>query len=93
MAHTRSAKKWMRKNKKRTLLNKSFKSMARTHIRHVMAAVAAGDAARAEEQMRAAFKRIDKCAKKNIFHPNKAARLKSRLSRTVRALRAGAQEG
>jgi len=85
--NTKSAKKWLRKNKKRTLHNRVFKSMAKTYIKRVVAAVKAKDLSAAEAELRLAFKRIDKCAKHNIFHPNKAARLKSRVAKMVEKLR------
>ena len=87
MPNTKSAKKWLRKNRKRTLHNKIFKSMAKTYIKRVIAAVKAKDLSAAEAELRLAFKRIDKCAKHNIFHPNKAARLKSRVAKMVEKLR------
>jgi len=61
--------------------------MAKTYIKRVIAAVKAKDLSAAEAELRLAFKRIDKCAKHNIFHPNKAARLKSRVAKMVEKLR------
>ena len=87
MPNTKSAKKRLRQTKKRTLHNRAFKSMAKTYIKRVLKAVEAKDLARAEQELRMAFKRIDKCAKHNIFHPNKAARLKSRVAKLVEQLR------
>ena len=87
MPNTKSAKKRLRQTKKRTLHNKTFKSMAKTYIKRVLKAVEAKDLSRAEQELRMAFKRIDKCAKHNIFHPNKAARLKSRVAKLVDQLR------
>lgn len=87
MPNTKSAKKRLRQTKKRTLHNRVFKSVARTYIKRVLKAVESKDLALAESELRMAFKRIDKCAKHNIFHPNKAARLKSRIAKIVENLR------
>jgi small subunit ribosomal protein S20 len=87
MAHTKSAKKHLRQDRKRRLLNKSKRSEAKTRIKYVLNAVAAKEIKKAEEELSLAFKKIDKCAKSNVFHPNKAARLKSRLARQVDSLK------
>ena len=49
-------------------------------------AVAAGDKAKATEAVQAAQSVIDSVADKGMFHKNKAARHKSRLSAKVKAL-------
>ena len=49
-------------------------------------AVTGGDKAKATEVFKAAQSVIDSVADKGIFHKNKAARLKSRLSAKVKAL-------
>ncbi|MCX7703213.1 MAG: 30S ribosomal protein S20 [Planctomycetota bacterium] len=87
MAHTKSAKKHLRKSRKARILNKSKRSAAKTYAKYVLDAVNAGDLAKAEERLPLAFKRIDKCAKTNVIHPNKAARMKSYLMSKVNALR------
>lgn len=85
MASTASSKKRIRQNEKRNLRNKSRKSAARTQTRKVLAALEAGDAARAQTELKAAYKLLDKCAKANAYHPNKCAHMKSALARKVNA--------
>ena len=51
-------------------------------------AVVAGDKARAAELFKLAEGVIDSIADKGIFHKNKAARHKSRLSASIKALAA-----
>ena len=71
-----SAKKALRQEKRRTLINKIIKTKAKTAI----------DAQRrqpAAESLSQAFSAIDKAVKKNVFHKNKGARLKSRLSKLL----------
>ena len=51
-------------------------------------AVAAGDKAKAAELFKTAQPVIDSVADKGMFHKNKAARHKSRLSAKVKALAA-----
>ena len=66
--------------------NSSLRSKFRTAIKSVLKAVAGGDKAQATTTFRSAQKAIDQIAEKGIFHKNKAARYKSRLSAKVKAL-------
>jgi len=86
MAHLLSASKNMRKSAKRRVWNKARRSEAKTYLKRVRAAVAAGDVAKARVELRAAMKKLDKAAKRRAIHPNSAARHKSILSRAVAAL-------
>ena len=66
--------------------NSSLRSRFRTVVKNVVKAVATGDKAKASETFKSAQSVIDSVADKGIFHKNKAARLKSRLSAKVKAL-------
>ena len=88
MPNTRTAKKAMRQSARRTIINKARKSRVRTFIRKVEEAIAAGDAAKAQEALRAAQPEIMKGAQKRVLHKNTAARKISRLSKRIRALEA-----
>jgi ribosomal protein S20 len=87
MAHRLSAKKDIRRRKKRTLQNKSVKSAARTQMKNVARAVASGNHELAHKELSLAYKRLDKAAKIRAFHPNKSARLKSHLAKKVATLK------
>lgn len=63
------------------------RSALRTQIKKVRTAVAAGDAAAAENEFRLAVKKLDQSAAKKVLHPNAAARIKSRLSKAVKAIK------
>ncbi len=52
MAHSLSAKKRARQNAKRRVINRGRKSMVKTQIKHVEAALSAGEAEQAAEQFR-----------------------------------------
>ena len=86
MAHSNQAKKRIRQNMKRQLLNKATASAMRTHVKKVLQAVENGDAKAAKAALPMAIKRIDKAAKKNVIHANTAARKKSRVMRAVNSL-------
>ncbi len=68
------------------MLKSSQRSMVRTYIKRVYAAVAAKDADAAKAALQAAVPVIDRMADKGIIHKNKASRHKSRLNAHVKAL-------
>jgi small subunit ribosomal protein S20 len=86
MAHKKQAKKRIKQNEKRRKANRDLKSAIRTYSRNVAEAVARNDRAAAEEALNFACQKLDKAAKRNAFHPNNAARKKSRLAKQVNSL-------
>jgi small subunit ribosomal protein S20 len=92
MPNTSSAKKALRQNQKRRLLNRSQRSALRTAVKKVRAAAEAGDDAATQEAFRFACKRLDQAASKNLIHKNTAARTKSRLSKVVKGRQADAAQ-
>ncbi len=88
MAHSLSAKKRIRQNAKRRVINRARKSMVKTQMKHFEAALKDGDADKAQEQFRLAAKKLDKVASTSTMHKNTAARIKSRLARRLNSLKA-----
>ncbi len=86
MANTAQARKRARQSVARNKHNSSLRSMLRTSIKRVRAAIEAGDKAVATEVFQKTMSVIDSVADKKIIHKNKAARHKSRLSAAVKAL-------
>lgn len=87
MANSSQARKRARQGEVRRRHNASFRSMVRTQIKKVDAAIAEGDHAAAIEAYKAAVPVIDRMADRGIIHKNKAARHKSRLNTAVKALK------
>lgn len=87
MANTTQARKRARQSEVRRRHNASFRSMVRTSIKKVDAAIAGGDHTSATAAYNAAVPIIDRMADKGIIHKNKAARHKSRLNTAVKALK------
>jgi small subunit ribosomal protein S20 len=85
MAHSRSAKKRIRQNVKHHEANRAALSELKTQVKKVRQAVAAKDAAAAAAAYTTLQRLADKAAKAHRIHPNKAARLKSRLAAAARA--------
>jgi len=88
VANTPQAKKRARQGEKRRVHNASLRSMVRTQIKKVLAAIGSGDAEQAQSALNNAVPVIDRMADKGILHKNKAARHKSRLNAQVKALSA-----
>src|SRR5580765_2180872 len=81
-----SGLKRVRQDTKLNAANTAMRSHFRTVIKNVQKAVDSGDKAKAAELFKAAQPVIDSVADKGLFHKNKAARHKSRLSAKVKAL-------
>ena len=88
MANSAQARKRARQGEGRRRHNASFRSMVRTYLKKVIAAIQTGDYEAASTAYKAAVPVIDRMADKGIIHKNKAARHKSRLNAAVLALKA-----
>lgn len=87
MPNTQSAKKRLRQDVVRKDRNLAIKREMRNQIRKVREAVKAGDVDQAEAQFRLTAKKLDRAGARNIIHRNSAARLKSRLSARIKAIK------
>ncbi len=86
MANSPQARKRARQAEKNRQRNASIRSMSRTYVKKVRAAIDSGDKSTAAEALTKAASVLDKVARKGIITKNKASRLKSRLSAQVKAL-------
>ncbi len=86
MANTAQARKRVRQAEKSRQLNASQRSMMRTMVKRVFAAIASGDHTAAAAAYKEAVPVLDHMARKGLIHKNKAARYKSRFNSQVRAL-------
>lgn len=80
MAHHKSAKKRIRSDNAKRLHNRFYYKTTRTFIKKLRNT---SDKEKAEKMLPTAFSMIDKLAKRNIIHKNKADNLKSKLSKYV----------
>ena len=83
MAHHRSALKRIRQNAKRRLQNRYYKKSARTAIKNLRDLK---DKEKAGEFLPKVVSMIDRLAKRGNIHRNKAANLKSGLTKLVNSL-------
>lgn len=86
MANTPQAKKRIRRNTRRTAINKNRLSQIRTKIKAVDAAVEAGDKDMAAAALKAVQPELARGASKGLYHKNTASRKFSRLTKQVAAL-------
>jgi len=87
VAHSLSAKKRVRQNAKRRVINRSRRSQVKTQIKHFEAALASGDVEAASEQYQLIVRKLDKTAATSTMHKKTAARKKSRLARQLNSLK------
>jgi small subunit ribosomal protein S20 len=82
MAHHKAAKKSIRQAEKRNEANRYYGKTTRNAIRKLRAA----EPAEAEKMLPTVVSMIDKLAKRNVIHKNKAANIKSALMRPAAAV-------
>ncbi|WP_075182317.1 30S ribosomal protein S20 [Pantoea sp. 1.19] len=86
MANIKSAKKRAVTSEKRRKHNASRRSMMRTFVKKVYAAIAAGDKEAAQKAFNEMQPIVDRQAAKGLIHKNKAARHKSNLVAQINKL-------
>ena len=86
MANTPQAKKRIRRNSRRELINHSRISRIRTFIKAVESAVEAGQKDEAAEALRKAQPEMARGVARGVLHRNTASRKFSRLAKRVAAL-------
>ena len=85
MANHKSALKRIRSNDKKRVLNRYQAKSTRTVVKRLRAT---NDKNEAVELFKTASSMLDRLAKKNIIHKNKAANNKSKLAKFVNSLAA-----
>lgn len=80
-----SARKRLRQNTKRRGLNRSKKAEIRRVLKQIRLLLEANDKQGAAALLPELAKAVDKAAKRNTIHSNKAARIKSRWTQKVQA--------
>ena len=87
MANSKSALKRVRQIKRRTDRNKGLRTKVKSLRKRTIDAAQAGKSEEAQESMKELASAVDRAQKKGIYHKNKAANLKSK---TVKAIKAAA---
>lgn len=88
MAHSLSAKKRVRQNAKKRIVNRARKSRVKTMTKQFESAITAGNVAQASEELKVVSRKLDKTAATSSMHKRTAARKKSRLAKKLNKLKA-----
>jgi len=83
MAHHLSAKKRIRQTESKRVQNKYYARSTRNAVKKLRETT---DKEAATQQYSEVVSMLDKLAKKNVIHPNKASNLKSKLAKHVNGL-------
>ena len=84
MASTKSAKKRIRQAKKRTLINDRYREGIKKLKKQIRKAIEKKEPVKKiKELLKEFYSIVDKAAKRHVIHKNKAARLKSRITKSV----------
>jgi small subunit ribosomal protein S20 len=86
MANTPQARKRIRRNENRSLVNTNRMSRIRTFVKKVELAIDGGDKNAATEALKAAQPELSRGVARGVLHKNTAARKMSRLTKRVAAL-------
>ena len=86
MPNIESAKKRVRSNAKKADVNTIIISSMRTAIKKAEKEIKAGNKKEASNKLNIAIQKIDKAMSSGKIHKNKAARLKSRLTKMKNAM-------
>ncbi len=86
MPNIKSAKKRMRSNAKKADVNGIIRNSMRTAVKKFEKEVKDGNKEAASNNLNIAIQRVDKAMSSGIIHKNKAARMKSRLTKIMNTM-------
>jgi small subunit ribosomal protein S20 len=89
MPNSRSAAKRVRQNEKHRLVNRSARSEIKTLTKKLSELVEKKEVDAAKVLFRTLVSKMDKAARKRVYHPNNVARRKSKISTLLNKLSAG----
>jgi small subunit ribosomal protein S20 len=81
----KAAKKYMRVTERKTAKNRIIKGNFRSAIKMTKESLAKNEPEKAQEYLKKSIKALDKATQKKVLHKNTAARMKSRLNKSVKA--------
>ena len=87
MPNIKSAKKRVRSNGRKEKVNTYVSSSMKTAIKKFEKEVKSGNVEAASLSLNTAIQRVDKAKKAGLVHQNKAARVKSRLTKLKNAMK------
>ena len=85
MANNKSALKRIRQTKRRTERNKTLKTQVKSQRKKTLEAAVAGKSDEATAETKTLSSVVDRAVKKNLIHRNKAANIKRKASKALKA--------
>lgn len=86
MANLKASKKGLRQAQKRESANRIIRRKLHDLVKKTKEIISKGDHVLAQDYFRKTTKALDKAAKKNIIHKNKASRQKSKLALSINGI-------
>lgn len=86
MPQLHAGEKALRKNKRQRAVNDMWRKKLRMSLKAVRVALASKDTKAIAAEITKAESLLDRAARRNIIHPNKAARKKSRLRKAAKGV-------
>jgi len=83
MPQRKAGQKDLRKNVRRHEKNLKLQNRVKSAIKQFKKSLAAADTGARATALKAVYKILDRAASKNVIHPNKASRSKSRLTKLL----------
>lgn len=83
MPQLQAGKKALRKNERQRAVNDAWRKKLRMSLKAVRLAVASKDTKAIAAELTKAESLLDRAARRNVIHPNKAARKKARLRKAA----------
>lgn len=87
MPQLHAGEKALRKNERQRAVNDVWRKKLRTALKAMRLALASKDTKAIAEELTKAESVLDRAARRNIIHPNKASRKKSRLRIAAKAVK------
>jgi small subunit ribosomal protein S20 len=83
MPQRKAGQKDLRKNVRRHGKNLKIQNRVKSTVKQFKKSLTVADTAARATALKAVYKILDRAASKNVIHPNKAARTKSRLTKLL----------
>jgi small subunit ribosomal protein S20 len=83
LANTKSAKKAIRVQERKSNINRPVRSSVKTAVTKARKLILEKDLDAAKDAVKQATRELDMAAQKGVIHPNNAARRKSRLAKQL----------
>ncbi|PKK90412.1 MAG: 30S ribosomal protein S20 [Candidatus Wallbacteria bacterium HGW-Wallbacteria-1] len=86
MPNIKAKKRHVRVSAEKRLVNRARKSAMKTELKKITGLIEAGEKSASVQELTNLYKMVDSLVNKNLIHRNKAARIKSRITKRANAI-------